>query len=166
MAGERFIDAACHGFEQTGFNGDASSSKLLKPFASNLRIWISHGCDDALNPRGNQRIGARRCAPLMTMGLKIEIDSAAASAGTRLLQGKDLSVLHAVKGVEAFADKLPTGIRNDRTNTCAGRSEAAAAAGKVQSPAHVLVVFCRVTHRSRNQPNLFCANQTLPRTTI
>ncbi len=77
----------------------------------------------------------------MTMGLKIEIDSAAASAGTRLLKGQYFGMLNAFKGIEAFADKLPSGIRNDRTNACARRGKRCTTARKIQRLAHELFVL-------------------------
>jgi hypothetical protein len=82
----------------------------------------------------------------MAMRLKIEIDSAATGMRTSLLKGEDLCVLQAIKCVEGFANELPTGVCNDRTDASAGRGKSAAAARKLYCATHEVLVLFRKCH--------------------
>jgi hypothetical protein len=80
------------------------------------------------------------------MRFQVEIDGASACARPSLLKGEHLSVLHAVKCIEAFANDLPSAICNDRTNASSRRGKTAASPREIQRLVHEMFVLFRKCH--------------------
>src|SRR6185312_11059821 len=113
VASKSFIEPASFSFEQAGFDHNSGCSQLFEPFSRHFGIWIRHGRDHTLNACCNERITTRRRAALMAMWFTVEIDGAPACTRSSLLQGQNLGMLDAFKGVEAFANELSSGIHYD-----------------------------------------------------
>ena len=135
-------------FQSPHFNMNARRAQLLKSHSADLRIRIVHRGDNTMNARGNQRIGARRCATLMRMWLQIDVERSAASLFPGGFQCQHLGMLHASVGVDASANNVPVSIGNHRSNIRIRRRQSHPLASKFESTVKMLFVS-RVSRHAR-----------------
>jgi hypothetical protein len=63
-----------------------------------------------MNTGPDQRVGTRRCAPLMSVRLEIDVKCAAACPVPSLFQREHLSMLHANERVDSGSNDISTRI--------------------------------------------------------
>src|SRR6476646_7781766 len=150
VASESFIKPTRLGFQQARFNANSGSAQLFKPFSRDFGIWICHGRHHTLDASTNQCVSARWRATVMAMRFKVEIDRSPACARPSLLKRQDLCVLQTVEDIVAFANKLPSTVRNDCADPSAGRGKCTAAPREFQCLTHEMLVLCRKCHDLHN----------------
>ena len=114
------------------FDFEAGRAQLPKAFAAHQRIRILHGRDTRRTPARDERLGTRRCAPLMGARLQIDIQSRASRAVTGLLEGDESRRALPGTGVKTATDDLIVA-HQDRADQWVGAGLPAALAGQIQS---------------------------------
>src|ERR1700737_2262019 len=118
---EGLVQGLCLLFKNSGSNSDSGIAQALKAFSSDQRIGVLHAGSPAADSGFNDGIRTRSGAALVAAGFQVNVQGGSASLIPRLLQGKNLGVLDAVKRMAAFTDNPPFA-DDDRPHTRVGRS--------------------------------------------
>jgi len=104
--GEGVVEPARLVLQQAHGNFDASGPKPGNSLPADARIGIDHGHDNAPHAGGDQRIGARPGAAMVTAWFQRDVRSGTASPRACLLEGNDLGVVELVVEMRTLADDL------------------------------------------------------------
>src|ERR1044072_3510793 len=96
------------GFVGEQANGDfpARAAKVRKTFSRNFRIRIIDWADDARDSCLDERIAARRCAAVMSVGLEGHVGSGAGRSFSSLLERISLGVFQFLVDIKTFTESL------------------------------------------------------------
>ena len=132
VAGECLIQPASLLFQTSDFNVHSRGSQFFKSLSADLWIRIRHRRHHAMDAGGNQRVGARRRASLMSMRFEVDVKRCPARFLARCFESEDLGVLHATIRVASAAHDVALSISDDRADVRIGRGQSQTLAREFQ----------------------------------
>ena len=123
--------------------------------AVHARIGVAHRHNDAPHARGDQRLRARRRAPLVRAGLERHVRRGSAGRAAGLVQRHDLGVRLARALVETLAHDLPPAHQH-AAHARVRRRRVQAVPGELERPHHVVVIVGGEDGHLRRPPGSGC----------